>query len=145
MTQTKLLMAYKEYRDINKGIVEWIIGLTIAELALIISKGLYSFNLIFYVFIGTSFVSILWATVIMYTIASFADVELYSALLAHKSEGEMSEEDFGAEWEKRLGWFGKLLISLVVTKRGYKYLFIFFVFNTIVMFTLIISNIQNIR
>ena len=59
MTGTLLGMALKEYKDNQKGLVEWIIGLTIAELALIISQKLYNTHLIFYIFITVSFLSLI--------------------------------------------------------------------------------------
>lgn len=145
MTGTKFGMAYKEYRDINKGIIEWIIGLTIAELGLIISQKLYMLNWILYLFVLVSFFSILLAVLIMYVIVSSVDAELHSALLAINTEERMTEKDFGTKFEERLGSFNKLLINLIIDKKTYKYLFVFFAFNTVVMIVLIISNIHNIK
>lgn len=144
MSETKFGKAHKEYRDINKGIVEWIIGLTIAELGLIISQKLYSFNWIFYSFIVISCLSLLLAIIIVYTIISCVDSELYSALLAVNTQREMPRDEFDKEYEKRLGNFTKILINLVFNKKAYRLLFGSFALNTIGMITLILGNIRNI-
>lgn len=143
MLDTKLGKANKEYRDINKGVVEWIIGLTIAELGLIISQKLYSLNWLFYFFISISLFSLILAVIIMFVIVSCVDSELYSGVLSINSKGRMSEEQFEQQFMKRLGKFLIFLINIVFDKRGYRFLFVSFALNTVTMIALIFCNIKN--
>ena len=143
MSETKFGKVHKEYRDINKGIVEWIIGLTIAELGLIISQSLYSFNWIFFSFVGISCLSILLAVIIMHAIISSVDSELYAAFLAVRTQGKMEKEQFEKEYEERLGKFTKLIINAIFDKKAYRFLFVSFALNTAAMIALIFLNIQN--
>lgn len=143
MIDTKLGKANKEYRDINKGIIEWIIGLTIAELGLIISQKLYSLSWLFYSFVGISSFSLLLAITIMYVIISCVDSELYSVILGINSGGKMSERKFEQEFMKRLGKFPAILVNIVFEKKFYKFLFMSFALNTIGMIASILCNIKN--
>lgn len=143
MIDTKLGKAHKDYRDTNKGIVEWIIGLTIAELGLIISQKLYSLNWLFNFFIILSSTSLILAIIIMLVIVSCVDSELYSGILVTNAEGKISEEEFEQKSMKRLGGFIRLLIYIVFEKKGYMSLFLSFALSTIAMITLIFCNIKN--
>ena len=51
MTQTKLGLAFKEFKDENKNTVVWLIGLTTLELGLIFSEKFYNPQFLLYSFI----------------------------------------------------------------------------------------------
>ena len=142
MDLDKFRQAYKEYRNTNKGMVEWIIGLTIAEISLIISQKLFLLDWIFYCFIIISSFSMLLAIVIMYSIAASVDIDLHSAFLAKITNGKMPKQDFEAHFDKRLGKITKFMIKFVVMKKGYRLLFIPFFLNTLLASVLIFINIQ---
>ncbi len=139
MTETLLGMALKEYKDIQKGLVEWIIGLTIAELALIISQKLYNTHLIFYIFITVSFLSLMIAIIIMFFIAKETDIEMHSAMLAAK-DSKMKEDKFAESYGKRMGEIGMFISNFVIDKHLLGWLFISFGINTILMILLIFLN-----
>ena len=135
------MKAYEDYRRENTRFVEWIIGLVISELVLMLSQHLYTEGIIFYLFLLFSFMSILVALSIMYAMVSFVDVNLYSAFLAGQTSGRMKEEDFSVEFEKRLGCIARWFINEVVLGRAYRCLFCFFLLSTAMMIVSIISNI----
>ena len=141
MEESKFRKAFREYRQENVRLVEWIIGLVISELALILSQHLYTKGTIFYFFLVFSFMSILLAVLIMYTIVSYIDIDLHSAFLAIQTRGKMKEKDFGVKFERRLGRATKWFISEVVERKAYKCLFYFFLLTTTMMIISIICNI----
>lgn len=146
MEESKFRRAFKEYREGNARLVEWIIGLVIGELILILSQHFYTKGIIFYLFLFFSFISILVAVSIMYALISSIDVDLYSAFLAVQMRGRSKKEDFGVEFDKRLGCIERWFINNVVLGKAYKCLFYFFLLSTAMMIVSIILNIvvQNI-
>lgn len=142
MTDTKLGKAFHQYVETLSRMVEWIIGLIIGELALIISQNLFCLNMLFYLFLIVSGTSILLAIMIMYVISSESDIELFSAILAKKNN--LTPEEFEKEYFKRLGKLNGFLTNLVVEKGVYKLLFLLFLINSIIMILLIFDNIQNL-
>lgn len=125
MTGTKLGNAYREYATTNKGIVEWIIGLTIAEIALVISQNSFiaSWQIIILLVVGLF--SIVVGTIMMYVIIANADIELFSAIIWAK-DPEMKEEEFDQKYNKRFKGLSRFFTELMLDKKLYNYLFISF-------------------
>jgi len=145
MKESKFRKTFKVYREENSRLVEWIIGLVIAELALILSLHLYTKDIIFYLFLFFSFASILVAVSIMYALVSSVDVDIYSAFRAVHTDDKMEEEIFGAEFDKRLGCTAKWIINKVVLRQAYKWLFCSFLISTVMLVVLIILNMDIVK
>jgi len=116
MTQTKLGIAFKEFKDENKNTVVWLIGLTTLELGLIFSQEFYFPLILSYSFILLCFLSIILSLLIMYVIVAEADIELFSALyFSKKKEGSFKEDKAEMDYFKRLGkitrWLSEMLLK----------------------------------
>ena len=93
MTDTKFGKAFKEYRDTNISAINWIIGLIIGEVGLVL--GLNYIHFLWLIILQILFASfaILLATLIMYLIVAQASMELFSARLALENP-KMSDSSF---------------------------------------------------
>ena len=124
MTDTKFGKAFKEYRDTNISAINWIIGLIIGEVGLVL--GLNYIHFLWLIILQILFASfaILLATLIMYVIVAQASMELFFARLALENP-KMSD----------------VLTDLVIDYDLYKWLFILFLLETICLFCIIILHL----
>ena len=144
MTQTKLGLAFKEFKDENKNTVVWLIGLTTLELGLIFSEEFYFPQFLLYSFILLCFLSIFLSLLIMYVIVAEADIELFSAIyFSDKKEGSFKEDKAEIDYYKRLGKITRLLSEIVIGKKIYRFLFLSFIGNTVLFMLLILLNMPN--
>jgi hypothetical protein len=144
MTQTKLGLAFKEFKDENKNTVMWLIGLTTLELGLIFSQNFYFPSILFYSFILLCFLSILLSLLIMYVIIAEADIELFSALyFSNKKEGSFKEDEAKIDYFNRMGKITRWLSDVVIEKKIYRILFLSFIGNTFIFMLLITLNMPN--
>lgn len=144
MTQTKLGLAFKEFKDENKNTVVWLIGLTTLELGLIFSQEFYFPLILFYSFILLCFLSIFLSLLIMYVIVAEADIELFSALyFSNKKEGSFKEDKAKMDYFKRLGKITRWLSDIVIEKKIYRFLFLSFIGNTFLFMLLILLNMPH--
>lgn len=134
------MQSYREYFDTSKATVEWIIGLTIGELALIISQRLYTDKLIFGVMVFFSGLSILFAISIMYCVMRAADLKMYSAAL-RTTNPELRKNEYNNEIDKRYSKFSNWLFGFVAVHKIYNWLFISFGLGTLSMIGLVIKEI----
>ena len=140
MTDTKFGKAFKEYRDTNTSAINWIIGLIIGEVGLVL--GLNYIHFLWLIILQILFASfaILLATLIMYVIVAQASMELFSARLALENP-KMSDEEYQNEYFKKHGRTLTLLTDLVIDYDLYKWLFILFLLETICLFCIIILHL----
>lgn len=144
MTQTKLGIALKEFNEVNKNTVIWLIGLTTLELGLIFSQEFYFPLLVLYGFITVCFISIILSLLIMYVVIADTDIDFFAALYFHnKKEGSIKEDDAERDYFKRLGKVTKWLIDITIEKKIYRLLFISFLCNTLLFMLLIVLNVPH--
>lgn len=142
MTQTKLGIAFKEFKDENKNTVVWLIGLTTLELGLIFSQEFYFPLVLSYSFVLLCFLSIILSLLIMYVIVAEADIELFSALyFSNKKQGSFKDDEAEKDYFKRLGKITRWLSEIVIEKKIYRFLFLSFIGNTFLFMLLILLNI----
>ena len=140
MTETKFGKAFKEYRDVNITAINWIIGLIIGEIGLVL--GLNYVNVLWIIFLLLLFASlaVILATLIMYVLVSQSSIELFSAGLALENP-QMSEEEYHEKYFEKHGKSLILLTNLVVDFDLYRWLFIFFLLETVCLFANIIIHL----
>lgn len=140
MTDTKFGQAFKEYRDTIITAINWIIGLIIGEIGLILGLDyLYFLWLLILQILFASF-AILLATIIMYVIVAQASMELFSAKLAIE-DPKMSEDKYKNKYFEKHGRILTFLTNLVIDYDLYKWLFFLFFLETICLFIIIILHL----
>ena len=140
MTDTKFGKAFKEYRDTIITAINWIIGLIIGEIGLILGLDyLYFLWLLILQILFASF-AILLATIIMYVIVAQASMELFSAKLAIE-DPKMSEDEYKNKYFEKHGRILTFLTNLVIDYDLYKWLFFLFFLETICLFIIIILHL----
>ena len=140
MTDTKFGQAFKEYRDTIITAINWIIGLIIGEIGLILGLDyLYFLWLLILQILFASF-AILLATIIMYVIVAQASMELFSAKLAIE-DPKMSEDEYKNKYFEKHGRILTFLTNLVIDYDLYKWLFFLFFLETICLFIIIILHL----
>lgn len=140
MEELNFRKTFEKYREVNARSVEWLIGLQIGELALILSQHFYTKGPIFYLFLLFSFSSILVAILIMYAVISYADIELQIIFLGQKKPS-IPEEKLWEEIPKLSGKVAWRLLDEIVTGKVYRLLFCCFFLITIMMIVSIVRNI----
>lgn len=138
----KIMEAFQEYGEGNIRLVEWIIGLVIGELALILSQHLYIRGFIFYLFLFFSFSSIFIAVLIMYALVSYLDAKLSVAVLA-TIKPDLKPEEYDKEYKERIGRIMKWIANTIVERKAYRTLVLCFALTTAMMIILIISYLVN--
>ena len=140
MTDTKFGQAFKEYRDTIITAINWIIGLIIGEIGLILGLDyLYFLWLLILQILFASF-AILLATIIMYVIVAQSSMELFSAKLAIE-DPKMSEDKYKNKYFEKHGRILTFLTNLVIDYDLYKWLFFLFFLETICLFIIIILHL----
>ena len=136
MTETKFGKAFKDYRETIITAINWIIGLLIGEIGLVLGLNYLQFLWLIILQLAFAIFAILLATVIMYVIVSQASMELFSARLAIE-DPKMSNEEYKNKYFEKHGRILTFLTDLVIDYDLYKWLFLLFFLETICLFTII--------
>ena len=75
----------------------------------------------------------------MYCRMSVADLFMYSAHIRTTTKTEISEDEYSAEWDERIGRFGNWLLEIVMAKKLYRVLFTSFLLSTLCMLLLMVD------
>jgi len=97
MTETKFGKAFKDYSETIITAINWIIGLLIGEIGLVLGLNYLQFLWLIILQLAFAIFAILLATVIMYVIMSQASMELFSARLAIE-DPKMSNEEYNKKY-----------------------------------------------
>ncbi|MEW6041130.1 MAG: hypothetical protein AB1633_06380, partial [Elusimicrobiota bacterium] len=116
----KRMDARKEYYKTLYKITQWIIGLTIGELALIVNLKLYSNKCFFIPILIFSVISIILSLTIMYFVITFSDVMMYSAHIRTVNQN-IGEDEYDKEITKRMGTIGNILSEIVMKYKIYNF------------------------
>ena len=140
MTETKFGKAFKDYRETIITAINWIIGLLIGEIGLVLGLNYLQFLWLIILQLAFAIFAILLATVIMYVIVSQASMELFSAILAIE-DPKMSNEEYKNKYFEKHGRILTFLTDLVIDYDLYKWLFLLFFLETICLFTIIVLHL----
>ncbi|MCG6912493.1 hypothetical protein LJE86_01095 [bacterium BMS3Abin03] len=140
MTETKFGKAFKDYRETIITAINWIIGLLIGEIGLVLGLNYLQFLWLIILQLAFAIFAILLATVIMYVIVSQASMELFSARLAIE-DPKMSNEEYKNKYFEKHGRILTFLTDLVIDYDLYKWLFLLFFLETICLFTIIVLHL----
>ena len=140
MTDTKFGKAFKEYRETIITAINWIIGLVIGEVGIVLGLQYTSILWILLVLILFACLSIILAAIIMYVFVSQASIELFSAGIVLENS-KMGEEEYRAKYFKKHGKLLIFLTNLIIDYDLYRWLFLFFLLETICLFAIIIIHL----
>jgi len=140
MTETKFGKAFKDYSETIITAINWIIGLLIGEIGLVLGLNYLQFLWLIILQLAFAIFAILLATVIMYVIVSQASMELFSARLAIE-DPKMSNEEYKNKYFEKHGRILTFLTDLVIDYDLYKWLFLLFFLETICLFTIIVLHL----
>jgi hypothetical protein len=115
-----------EFDEVTQGyfahsarLAEWIVGLTIGELAFIVSQQLFEIGVLFYAFSAFSFLSIMLAILIMYVIAIIEDGKMHGVLVLIDKDPLPSKEAFDKSFDKRVGRIRSWLVNALIDFKAF--------------------------
>jgi hypothetical protein len=139
MTDTKLGKAFSEFRETHITAINWIIGLAIGEVGLILGLKFVGIKWLILILFLITAIDIFIAIIIIYVLVAQSSLELFSAILAKQSD--IDDKSFKEKYDKKQGKLLIFLTDLVIDFDLYKWLFSLFLFENIIVFSILIVNI----
>lgn len=139
---TPLDDAQNSYFEHHARLAEWIAGLTIGELAFIISQKFFILGVLFYTFLSVSALSVLLSVAIMYVRATVEDLKLHGTLTLTNKDAIPPRAEFDKSFDKRLGRIPRWIVHLVVDRKIFQWLILSFLAASVLMIILMIRYLN---
>lgn len=125
----------RSYFAHSAKLAQWIVALTTGEMAFILSLSLFRLEILFYVFLTFSLLSIFIAILIMYVIAIVEDIRLQGVLIVEIIPS-LSRPDFEKFTTNRIGKIQAWLVEKIIYYKAFQLLVLSFTFASIFMLIL---------